>query len=167
MAALNITSNHSAPFWLRWSDAVSEFLHSGGRRGTRWQRLPSYAPAMLMIACGCVYGAIMGGYNGVWGDRAVMVLYGALKVPILFLVTMLIAVPCFYVLNLLLGAGDDFGSVWQGLVDYQLAVALQLAALSPVTLFVNASNDDYRTALAWSTLLFAAAGWNARRSLKA
>ena len=168
MTALDISpaTPQPSPALASWPDAISEFLHLGGSRGSYWKRLPSYAPAVLIIVCGCLYGAIMGGYNGISGDRAIMVLYGALKVPILFIVTMLIAVPCFYVLNLLLGVGEDFHRVWGGLIDYQLSVALQLAALAPVTLFVNATNDDYRTALAWSTLLFAVTGWNARRSLR-
>jgi hypothetical protein len=80
---------------------------------------------------------------------------------------MLLAVPSFYVLNLLLGVGDDFEAVWRALVDYQLSVALQLAALAPVTIFMNLTNGDYRTAQAWSSLMFAVAAWNARRSLRA
>ncbi len=170
MAATSIgpVSNHRPTnVWTRWSRAIREFLHSGGARGNAWQALPSYAPALLIALCGLTYGAIMGGYNGITGDRAIMVVYGALKVPMLFLVTMLIAVPCFYVLNLLLGVGDDFRQVWKALVDYQLSVAMQLVALAPATLFVNASNDDYRIALVWSTLLFAVTGWNAQRSLNA
>src|SRR5258708_498331 len=102
MAAASVTPapiNEPIAIWERWRRAVREFLHSGGARGDAWQRLPPYAPALQIALCGLTYGAIMGGYNGVSGDRAIMVLYGALKIPMLFLVTMLIAVPGFYVLN--------------------------------------------------------------------
>jgi len=150
-----------------WLHAVSAFLHTGGTRGAEWRRLPSYAPSLVIVLCGCAYGAVMAGYHGVGGDRTLMVVYGALKVPLLFLATMVLAAPSFYVLNLLMGVGDDFVDVWRGLGDYQLSVALQLAALAPVTLFMNLTNGDYRTAQAWSSLMFAVAAWNARRSLNA
>ncbi|MCY3024322.1 MAG: hypothetical protein NTW87_35545 [Planctomycetota bacterium] len=154
------------PFY-PWLRALSAFLHAGGTRGAEWRRLPEYAPPLIVVLCGCAYGAVMAGYHGFGGDRLQMVLYGALKVPLLFLATMVLAVPCFYVTNLLLGVGDDFEAVWRGLTDYQLLVALQLAALAPVTVFVNLSNGDYRTAQAWSALMFAVAAWNARRALRA
>jgi hypothetical protein len=149
-----------------WLRAVAAFLHTSGARGTEWRELPVWAPGLLIALCGCGYGAVMAGYHGFGGGRALMVLYGALKSPLLFGATMVLAVPCFYVLNLLLGVGDDFERVWRGLVDYQLLVAIQLAALAPATAFVNVTNGDYRTAQAWSTLMFAAAAWNARRALR-
>ena len=153
--------------WRAWSKAIAAFLHRSGQRGPEWEALPRYAPATVILLCGCAYGAVMASYHGLTGDRAWMVCYGALKVPMLFLVTMLTAVPCFYVLNLLAQAGDDFHLVWRALNDYQLSVALQLLALAPATLFVNLTNGDYRTAQAWNTLLFGATAWNARRSLLA
>lgn len=150
-----------------WPRALDAFLRTGGSRGEAWRALPRSAPFVAIAACGGLYGAVMASYYGFAGDRLLMVLYGGVKVPLLFVATMLIAVPFFYVLNLLLGAGDDFPAVWQGLVDYQLCVALQLAALIPVTAFVNLIYADYRLAQGWNTLLFAAAAWNSRRALAA
>ena len=150
-----------------WRTALSAFLHRGGRRGMEWERLPAAAPFALIALCSSVYGFAMASYNGFANDRAWMVLYGGVKVPLLFVATMLLAIPFFYVLNLLAGVGDDFKSVWRGLTDYQLSIAMQLLALAPATLFMNVISGDYRTAQAWSTLLFAAVSWNARRSLNA
>ncbi|HYG77693.1 MAG TPA: hypothetical protein VEK08_21995 [Planctomycetota bacterium] len=150
-----------------WWKGIAAFLHTGGKRGSEWLALPPCAPVVLIVVCGGFYGAVMASYNGFEGSRALMVFYGAVKVPLLFLATMLTAVPSFYVLNLLLGVGDDFRAVWRGLTDYQMLVALQLMALAPVTALVNFTHGDYRTAQAWSTLMFAVAGWNARRSLHA
>ena len=150
----------------RWRPALAEFLRSGGCRGPQWTALPAFAPWLAILLCGSGYGAVMASYHGFAGERLLMIGYGALKVPMLSLATLLAAVPCFYVLNMLAGVGDDFGRVWNALVDYQLSVALQLAVLAPATLLVNVSNGDYRTAQAWSTLLFAATAWNARRSLR-
>ncbi len=148
-----------------WRRALDGFLRAGGRRGTDWGALPPYAPLLVVMLCGGAYGAVMASYSGMAGDRLLMLLYGAVKVPLLFMSTMFIAVPFFYVLNVLLGAGDDFPDVWSGLVDYQLCVALQLAALAPVTAFLNVTYGDYHVAQGWNTLLFGAAAWNARRAL--
>ncbi len=147
--------------------ALDEFLRSGGRRGSRWGALPAGTSALVVLGCSACYGVVMAAYHGFAGERLWMVAFGAIKVPMLFLATMLLAVPCFYVLNLVLGVGDDFRAVWAGLVDYQIAVAVQLAALVPVTVFVNLSYGDYQLAQLWSTLLFGIAAWNAQRSLDA
>lgn len=149
------------PLWL----ALHSFLVRGGHRGMEWSALPRHAPFAVIVFCGSFYGAVMASYHGVAGERALMVAYGAVKVPLLFLATMAISIPCFYVLNLLAGLGDDFKTVWQGLVDYQMSIALQLLALAPVTAFANVIYADYRTAQVWSTFIFAVASWNARRSL--
>jgi len=162
-AARSIRHSDSAGDWIA---AIVAFLNAGGMRGKEWSRLPTHAPLFLIVLCGGIYGAVMASYNGIDGSRALMVAYGAIKVPLLFLATMVTAVPCFYVLNLLLGVGDDLPIVWRGLTDYQLLVAMQLLALAPVTVLVNVTHGDYRTAQAWSTLMFGVAGWNARRSLQ-
>lgn len=118
-----------------------------------------------MFFCAGCYGATMAAYFGFGDDRMWMVLFGVVKVPMLFVATLALAVPFFYVLNILVGVGDDFATVRGALVDYQLAVAIQLAALAPVTVVVNYSESRYESAQAWSTLMFAIAAWNARRSL--
>lgn len=156
MSALSIRS---------WSEAVHGFLSGGGRRGVEWRRLPREAPLLVIAVCGATYGVVMASYNGLAGERALMAVFGGVKVPLLFLATLMLAIPFFYVLNLLAGVGDDFKIVWRGLTDYQLSIALQLLALAPVTLFVNLVSGDYRAAQAWSTLVFAVVSWNARRSL--
>lgn len=146
-------------------DAVDHFLKRGGGRGPEWAELPASLPLVLGIACGAIAGAAIGGYHGVAGDRFLMLVYAGLKVPLLFGATLLLAVPAFYVLNLVFGVGDDFREVWAGLADYQLSVSIQLLALTPVTLLLNLTMGDYRLAQAWSTLMFAYAAWAARRSL--
>lgn len=145
--------------------ATVGFLRDHGVRGLEWQALPRWASPAVIVSSSALYGGVMASYNGLAGDRLVMVAYGAAKVPLLFLATLVLAVPSFYVLNLLAGVGDHFRRVWQALVDFQLAVSLQLAALVPITIFMNLTNGDYRVAQAWSTLLFAGATWNARRVL--
>jgi hypothetical protein len=145
--------------------ATVGFLERSGVRGREWDQLPLASAPTLIVGCGALYGAVMASFNGLGGERDWMIFYGAMKIPLLFLATLLLAVPSFYVVNLVFGVGDDFKRVWRGLVDYQIAVSLQLLALAPATVFVNLTNGDYRTVQAWSSLMFAGAAWNARRSL--
>lgn len=143
---------------------IQEFLARSGTRGDLSRLNGPLVP--LIVACtGGVYGAIMASFGGFAGDRGWMVLFGAVKVPLLFSATLVLAVPCFYLLNILLGVGGDFRRVWRALVDYQLSVAIQLAALAPVTFLVNLVESDYRVAQGWSTLVFGLASWNARLGL--
>ena len=140
---------------------ADQFLRAGGARvGTS-----ALSPLVSVVVCTGLYGAVMASFGGLAGDRAWMVAYGAVKVPMLFGVTMLLAVPSFYMLHVLAGVADDFVRVWRGLVDYQVAVGLQLASLVPTTVLVNLTTLDYRVAQVWSTLLFAGVAWNARKSL--
>ena len=56
-----------------------------------------------VFAFGFLYGAAMGSYGGVGGDRVWQLLYSGLKVPVLLLATFLIGLPNFFVLNTLFG----------------------------------------------------------------
>lgn len=158
--------------------AIDRFLHAGGRRVDH-RELHPVAWLLVIFLCAGTYGAVMAGFYGlgleafdgagagVNSSRLWMVAYSTIKVPLLFVATLALAVPFFYVVNTLAGVGDDFPLVRRALIDYQLAVAVQLAALAPVTLVVNCTESRYAIAQAWSTLLFGIAAWNARRSLTA
>jgi hypothetical protein len=143
---------------------VRSFLSGAG---TRHASSPLGAPASALVVAGCggTYGAVMAAHGGLSGDRALMVLFGAIKVPLLFTATLALGVPFFWVLHVVLGVGRDFRQACRALVDHQLAVALQLGALAPVTALMNVTEGDYRLVQAWSTAMFALAAWNARLPL--
>ena len=57
----------------------------------------------------------MGTFGGLHGDRPLQLLYSALKVPLLLLVTFCLSLPSFFVLNTILGVRADFRRVlWTG-----------------------------------------------------
>src|SRR5262249_2284499 len=65
-----------------------------------------------LVACICIagplYGAFMGSYAFESGpDRLLMVLYAAIKMPLLILVTSALCLPAFFVLTTVLGLRDD------------------------------------------------------------
>jgi hypothetical protein len=111
----------------------------------------------LFLTFGLTYGALMGTFAGVRGDRILQVLYSATKVPLLLIVTFLIALPSFFVLNSLLGLRNDFRDVFAALLTTQAAVTIILASLGPFTLFWYGSSADYNSAILFNALMFAVA----------
>src|SRR3954447_18741321 len=80
----------------------------------------------LLIVFGLTYGTVMGTFGGLRGDRALQVVYSATKVPLLLVVTFLIALPSFFVLNSQLGLRGDFREVLAALLTTQAAVTIVL-----------------------------------------
>jgi hypothetical protein len=110
---------------------------------------------------------LMGTFGGFSGDRAWVILFAAIKVPLLLLVTFLVCLPSFFVLNTLLGVGNDFREVFNALTLTQAGLTIVLLSLAPVTLFWYVSSADYNMAILFNALIFAfasfAAQWLLRR----
>lgn len=121
-----------------------------------WQRTLLRLLAFVALG-GALYGAIMGTFGGVAGERLWQVAYAALKVPLLLLVTFLVGLPSFFVLNTLLGVREDFGAALRALLAAQAGLAIVLAALSPYVVVWYASFADYEAAILFNGLLFAGA----------
>src|SRR5829696_1564831 len=124
----------------------------------------------VLIVYGLLYGATMGTFGGVRGERALQVLYSAVKVPLLLLVTFGLSLPSFFVLNTILGVRDDFPHVLRALVATQAVLTTILASLAPFTAFWYASSADYPAALLFNAAMFGvasvAAQWMLRRSYR-
>ena len=127
------------------------------------------ALAMLVttaVIFGMTYGAVMGSFSGVWGQRAWQVVYSAVKVPLLLSATSLIALPSFFVLNTLFGLRRDFVEAVRALVATQAGLAVILASLAPLTVFWYASSADYSDAILFNGLMFATASFAAQGLLR-
>lgn len=121
--------------------------------------------ALAVVLFGLLYGASMGTYSGIWGERLLQVLYSAVKVPLLLGVTFIVALPSFWVLNRLLGLGDDFAQVLRALVATQAALTIILASLAPFTLLCYASWENYPGATLFNAMAFAIAAVSAQLRL--
>lgn len=84
---------------------------------------------------------------GTFGGWRWQILYSALKIPLLIATCTVVCLPTFFVLHLLLGIGDDFGTAIRGILAGQASVAICLAALAPATMFFYASITDYELAV--------------------
>jgi len=121
----------------------------------------------ILAGAGLVYGAVMGSFGGVLGERSLQVLFSAVKVPFLLAVTFGVSLPSFSVMNTLLGVREDFTRVLGALLASQAALTVVLGALAPFTGFWYASTANHDLALLFNGAMFAlaslAAQWVLRR----
>src|SRR3954469_10937087 len=99
--------------------------------GIRSRRAPPWrAPLACILIAGPLYGALMGSYAFESGsDRVLMVLYAAVKMPLLVLVTSVLCLPGFFVLTTVLGLRDDLHRSLSAILAGQAALVLALASL--------------------------------------
>lgn len=121
---------------------------------------------MLVVIFGMVYGAAMGTFAGSAGPRLQQILYSAIKVPILLLLTFAISLPSFFVLNTLLGVHDEFSDVLGILVSAQAVITMVLASLAPITIVWYLSVGDYHLAILFNAAIFAIASLAAQARLR-
>jgi hypothetical protein len=120
----------------------------------------------LVAVFGVFYGAVMGTFGGVRGERALQLLYSGLKVPILLLLTFALSLPSFFVLNTLLGVRADFGRALRALLATQAVLTIVLASLAPFTALWYASSGSYRPAILFNAAMFALASFAAQGLLR-
>jgi len=123
-----------------------------------------------LVACvlifGCAYGAAMGSFGGVAGERALQLLYSAVKTPLLLLATFAICLPFFFVLNTLYGLRRDFREALRALAAAQAGLAVALASCAPLTLLWYVSFDDYNAAVRFNGLIFALSSFAGQHLLR-
>ena len=112
---------------------------------------------MAIIAYGMFYGGVMGSYGGVNGWRLWQAVYSAVKVPLLLIITFLLSLPSFFVLNTLFGLRDDFARVVRALISTQAGLTIILSALAPFTAFWYVSGSRYQPAILFNGVMFAVA----------
>jgi hypothetical protein len=122
--------------------------HAAGRESVPWMTLLAW-----IVAAGFLYGATMGSHRLI----ALQALYSGLKVPFLLLLTSLVCLPNFFVLNTVLGLREDFAAACRGLFASQATIALCLASLAPILIVGYLSTEFYATAKMINGALFAVA----------
>lgn len=116
----------------------------------------------LVVAFGGFYGAVMASFTGLAPQRLHQLLYVAVKVPMLLLVTFGLCLPSFFVVNTVAGLRDDFSKALRAVTATQACVAVVLACLAPVTVLFYVSTTNYNLALAFNGFIFAVASVSAQ-----
>lgn len=125
------------------------------RPASSWSSLRELG--LLLVLFGSLYGAAMGSFGGIAGERAWQVAISATKVPLLLGATFALSLPSFFVINSLFGLRQDFAAALRAVLATQAGVAVVLASLAPLTLFWYASADGYNAAVLFNLVMFALA----------
>jgi spore maturation protein SpmB len=109
--------------------------------------------ALYAVLSGAFYGATMG-----MNHSALQALASAAKVPILFLITLLICLPSLHFLGLLFGATIRFEQTASVLTAGLCRTSILLSAFAPISLFFLISGSDYRFLLLMHVGIFTVCG---------
>ena len=111
----------------------------------------------VVVVLGAVYGAVMGTFGCFGGGATLVLVYAAVKVPLLLLCVFAVGLPSFLVLNALMGLREDSRAVCQALLATQAGMAIVLASLAPFTFLWYCSAASYAHAVAFNALMFGVA----------
>ena len=113
---------------------------------------------LAILALSAVYGATMGTWAG-----GLSILYSALKVPMLLLISLYLTVPSYYVLYSLLGGKRNLRQTTMLLLFSFTVMATVLIALVPINLFfvitTTRSSNTYAFMVLLNIVIFTLAGF--------
>lgn len=121
---------------------------------------------VVWIVSGLFYGSVMGSFGGFAGDRLLQVFYSAVKVPLLFSATFILALPALYVIASLVGLRHAYFPMLAALVRTQAGVSVVLASLAPFTAVWYASFDGYSAAILLNFATFSLASLSGQSILR-
>ena len=123
-------------------------------------KIPLGGVSLATLTLGLSYGFFMGWFALINRETPVyqQLLATTLKVPLLFLLTLVVTFPSLYVFNALVGSRLTAGAVFR-LLMAGLAVTLAvLASFGPITAFFSITTDNYSFMVLLNVMLFAVAG---------
>lgn len=109
---------------------------------------------MSSILCFAIYGFIIG-----FSNSALQAISSAIKLPILYLLTMCICFPTLFILNSFFGAKQPIGQTFTLIVTGNCIISLILVAFAPVTLFFLLSSHNYPFYKLLNVIFFAISGY--------
>jgi hypothetical protein len=126
--------------------------------GTISLPVPALLSAALLL--GVVYGLAMGLYGVVDGRQTALLQLAAtsVKVPLLFLLTLLVTFPSLYVFSALANSRLDIEDTFRLLVAAIAVNLAVLASLAPITAFFTLSTKSYPFMQTLNVLFFGIAG---------
>jgi hypothetical protein len=133
------------------------------RRGTL--DVPLGGLSLVILVLGAFYGVCMGAYAVITrhGETTAAMGYqqllaSAVKVPLLFLLTLVVTFPSLYVFNALVGSRLSLGSLLRLLVAALGVMMALLASFGTIAVFFAVSTDSYAFMVLLNVVLFAVAG---------
>lgn len=149
------------PRWLYDLDRVlrGQATRAEDLQGGRLE-LPIGRLSLALIGLGVVYGACMGSFT-LWradGPLWMQLLSTSIKVPALFLLTLLVTFPSLYVFNAIVGSRLDVATVFRLLIVGLVVTTAVLASLGPIVAFFGACTTSYPFMKLLNVLVFSVSG---------
>lgn len=118
-------------------------------------RLESKVTALLVCSSifFAIYGTIIGSFNG-W----MQALSAGVKLPALYLITLIICFPTLYFFNILFGSRKTFGQHFAMLLTSVAVISVLLFSFAPIALFFLISTHNYQFFKLLNVVIFAASG---------
>lgn len=123
-------------------------------------RIPTLGICASIFILGFIYGVCMGFYSLVnrEGFEIQMLLAPMVKVPLLFVFTLLVTFPSLYVFNALVGSRLSLASLFKLIIAAMAIMLCVLASFGPITAFFSFSTQSYSFMILLNVVLFAVAG---------
>ncbi|RCJ25661.1 actin-binding WH2 domain-containing protein [Nostoc sp. ATCC 43529] len=123
------------------------------RQGTR---LPNKIISLLVCSSLflAVYGGIIGAYHS-W----MQALSSAIKLPALYLITLLICIPTLYFANVIFGSKRTFGQHLALVLTAVSVTSVLLFSFAPITLFFLITTNNYQFLILLNVFVFALTGF--------
>lgn len=99
------------------------------------------------------YGAITGSFAGGW-----QILASAIKLPALYLITLIICLPALYFFEVILGSNRSFAQYLTLLLASMSMISVMLFGFAPITLFFRLSVNEYQFFKLLNVAIFAITG---------
>ena len=123
------------------------------RQGTR---LNSKITSLLISSSilFAIYGAVIGAFAG-----PLQALSSAVKLPALYLITLIICLPTLYFFNIIFGSKLTLGQHFVVLLGAAAIISILLFSFAPVTLFFLATIDNYQFFKLLNVIIFGITGF--------
>ncbi len=128
------------------------------RRGTI--EIPAGGITFVLVLLAMFYGACMGSFAilKTTGPSIWQLVASTVKVPALFVLTLLVTFPSLYVFNALVGSRLALGSALKLLLASLAVMVSVLASLGPIVAFFSASTTTYAFMILINVLTFSVSG---------
>lgn len=121
------------------------------------EKLNSKIVSLLFISFSCfgIYGAIIGATNT---NTPIQILASAIKLPALYLITLLVCLPTLYIFNAFFGSRSTIRQHWAYLLAAITVISVLLCGFAPVTLFFLLTVNDKFFFLLLNVAIFSLTG---------
>jgi lysylphosphatidylglycerol synthetase-like protein (DUF2156 family) len=118
------------------------------------------AMALAIVVLGAFYGACMGSFNVLTGQPFawLQILSSAIKVPTLFLLTIVVTFPSLYVFNTLVGSRLTLTNMLRLILAATGVMLAVLAGFGTIVAFFNFTSSSYAFILLLNVVVFTVAG---------